>query len=398
LASRHWFIHPSRALAALETIQDLLHSADQHLNNGKPENAVPICQAVIEKVVPSFNTIDDSNGLLSPLVSKAFEVMEAVANLPPSEPLRSSLFEYCAKSALKKSYQGWDTPWQFANLTAQLAIADEESRLEKMVSHLTRRGGGGAWHNNMAAEQAAGVMLRFHSRVKPEEFVQQFIAGQLQFPSIRQHAIALAVRNRDLDRAFRLAEEGTLQASENRHHGFVTTFLETQREILASLGKRSEEIAVAEKLFRLARHDVKYYHVLKEIMDPGEWTRRRPAFLEKIFREGDLRSLASIYAAEGELDMLMATLEKDGQMYLLREHESLLMPQYAPRLLRLRFRILSGELEARPTRATYKFVAKELRKMRKHHQPEALEDYIGIIQAQYRSRPALIEELRDAGF
>ena len=70
LALRHGFVHPSRAQASVRPVSQLIEVAHHHLSEGELETAIMICQAVIEKLVPAFQTIDDSSGILSGLVDE----------------------------------------------------------------------------------------------------------------------------------------------------------------------------------------------------------------------------------------------------------------------------------------------------------------------------------------
>ncbi len=397
LAVRHGFLHPSRAMEALSSVDEILKGAKVHGEAGRHEPAAAICQAVIEKVAAAYNTIDDSNGLLSPLVSEAFRILEDMQTRPLPEPLRRALFDWCVKGAVRKAFQGWDTPWQLASLAAGLAVPAEERELVKLTDTI-RKSEGRDWLGDHHAEKAAAVLLRYVSRTKTPGEVEAFVQENLRYPTFRKKAIEQAMANSDFTRALALAEEGVEQAKSNRHDGHIKDFLEAQLTVYKAMGDKARQIETAEVLFRRARYDTRHFFVLKELMTPRQWQQHRPAFLEKIRNEGDLRSLALIYAGEGELDLLMGTLEESGRLELVKDHEPLLLPQYAARLQHLLFRIITEDLARRAVRPTYAYHAKLLKKMLQKYDADGVKAFAEQLIREHKMKPALVEEFRKAGF
>ncbi len=397
LAYQRGFVHPSVAMAALGPVSQLVDTASRSLLNEDLKGAITICQAVIERLVPAFQTIDDSNGILSGLVDSAFDILETVPLHNPPEAIRSGLFAYCVSNATRKVYDGWDAEWRFANLAADLAAPDEERTLVKLTIAMRKRDTGSEWIEQHTAEHAAQVLLRFFMRTSSTEFIRQFIEENLRFPSIRMTAIASAMRNKEFDKAISLTEEGIRLSGEQRLPGLVSQFNEQLLTIYREQGNKADAVRMAEILFKESRHTLKYFEVLKEMMELEEWVERRPEFLEKIRKEGDMRSLAVIYAADRDFPSLMTALEQYGRLELLEGYESVLLSEYRTRLQQLYFRIIILDLDLRPKRSTYRFNAKVLAGMLKKYDNDTVRRFAGELREKFNGRPAFLEELRRVG-
>lgn len=72
LRRNHGFIHHQEFIDAVKPIEALVESARRCLEALDYQTAINIYLATLEKLIPAFQTIDDSNGILSSIVDECF--------------------------------------------------------------------------------------------------------------------------------------------------------------------------------------------------------------------------------------------------------------------------------------------------------------------------------------
>ncbi len=378
----------------MEPIGTLLASAQRALGEGNLRHAVTVCQAVIEKLVVAQEQIDDSDGVLGGLIEEAFSNLFLLYEYDPDETLRDEVFLWASKKSLSTKLMGTDAAWNLADLAGTIASATHEGAVKKLVVALKQQGANeNAWAKNYHAEGAVRVLLSFFFNHKTPEETWQLIEANIKYNGIRTIAVNKCLKDGDLSQAIELANGGIKQANIDKAPGHVVQWYDQLLKIYKQQSDSPNIIRTALWLFMDSfSASIELYHLLRKEMSPAEWQEKRGELLGKFMKHGDYASLAEIYAAEGERDELMRMLGLSNDVDLIKEYESVLLPEHQVTLQNMYFGIVKRELENNAVRGTYRECARILKSMLAKYDRAEVSKFADHLRSQYKIRKALIEE------
>ncbi len=264
LKRKHGFIHFQEFENAVKPIESLVESADQCLTQNDFQTGVNIYLATLEKLIPALETIDDSDGILSSIIDNTFLSLSLIKEHHPPKSILSELTKYAVKKSTSPAMQGMDHGWQFAELAAELASTDDENLIKKMVTTLKKEGKGSEFIEWYSGERAANVLVHYFFNNKSEEEVLYFVNQNLKYYSIRKIAINHAIREKNLDTALALVEDGINDAKEAKHPGTVNDLRKILLTIYLQKSDTKNIISTAEQLFNETYGDLNSYRLLKK--------------------------------------------------------------------------------------------------------------------------------------
>ena len=243
------FTNPDSVYKAMVPVNKLLEQAEKNLHEGRHEQGIQIAQAVLEKLVPSLQYIDDSNGWMGDCIDKAVHLMYLFADLTEDKSLRKEMFHWFLKSATGKPFLDWDCAWDFANLAAITASASMEEHIARNDnSHDGTLGRRHRWSGDFNAGRAAEVMLVFYENRKSENDVEAFIEQNLDLSNIREMAVIQFTKRKNFKRAIELCREGVAISTRKKFPGEVNKWYEMLLEIFRQQDNKSGIIECAEFL------------------------------------------------------------------------------------------------------------------------------------------------------
>ena len=379
----------------MDVVWNLLKQAEESITTD-PARTLQITQAVVEKMVPALQYVDDSNGDLSGGIQQAVHLMYLASETNHGEPLRSEWFEWLVKSAQHKDYQGWDCSWDFATLAALVATPDEERKVVALATAMKQlHKEKDSWLADYTAEHASKVLLAFIEKNKSKEETEAFILQNVHHDGIRRMALKHYLGNKNFASAIKLCREGITLAVEKNLPGLVSQWYETLMEIYESQGDERSVKECATYLFYNSHADMKLYRVLKKTSTDAEWTREKSALLKHLARTSNVQLLATICVEEGDTVRLLEVLKATRHIHLLQEFGKYLPEQDKPTVQQLYFNLLTQDLERKANRNNYRDVARVLKKMVKTFDKRAIADFVREAKMKYRQRPALLEELSE---
>jgi hypothetical protein len=393
---RDGFIDYMGAMVAARSVDDILGRAEALLADGKPLQAVPIAQAVVETVVPGLQAADDSNGSLGGCIWSGLDLLERAAKALPVEENRS-LLEYFLEEAQHERYAGWDWGWELARLATDLISTPEErgrvfDALDQMAGlRADRRAGLLLSHYD--EERAALNKLSVIKREDGEEAAHTFMVEHKHLFRFREHLIDYYLERGDLSEAKLLCEEW-LQDHPTEAPGYALRL----RKVLLEVARRSQDtgeiVRLARQLF-LDRGNFDHYQALKQAIPASEW----PATVEELIREGSKqspyfyrRTVTEIYVREQMWNRLLEAAQREGSRLIdgYREH---LEPRFPDEVCDIYERIVFAMLERTSDRMTYRDAAGYLRRMQRLGQRERVDEIVDLMVGTYKNRRAMIEEL-----
>ena len=289
--------------------------------------------------------------------------------------------------------QGMDHGWHFAELAAEVASADDENLIIKMVISLKREGKGSEFIEWYSGERAANVLVHYFFNNKSEEEVLDFVNQNLKYYSIRKIAINHAIREKNLDKALTLVEDGINDAKQTKHQGTVNDLRKILLKIYLQKSDTKNIISTAEQLFNDTYGDLNSYRILKEHLPKDEWVDKSKMYKQKLEKHHEYQSLAEILKEENNAEELLRVLTVANNITLIQEYDRFIPQVLIPQLQKIYFSLITASLEARADRSNYRFNARLLKKMLGRFDDLLTIGFANLLRERYKARKALLEEL-----
>ena len=289
--------------------------------------------------------------------------------------------------------QGMDHGWQFAELAAEVASADDEALIKKMITTLKKEGKGNDFIERYSGERAANVLVHFFFNNKSEEEVMEFVDQNLKYVSIRKIAINYAIRNNNLDKALALIEDGIKDANNEKHQGTVNELRKISLTLYLQKSDIKNIVSTAEQLFLESYGDLNSYRILKEHLPKDEWVDKSKMYKQKLEKHHEYQSLAEILKEENNAEELLRVLTVANNITLIQEYDRFIPQVLIPQLQKIYFSLITASLEARADRSNYRFNARLLKKMLGRFDDLLTIGFANLLRERYKARKALLEEL-----
>ena len=376
-------------------------------------------ETVIEELVPVVERSDDSDGDIGGAIYYAFEKLHELAirlRDQKNEDLRRELLAYILKEWSKKKYQGFDWPWLFLNIAADIVESGNEEEqmtqvLQKALTYDRKEepqevnaffaitGGSGAlsssdWSNHYRQEEVARIQLVLTQRLHPE-MVESYVLKNIHLPNVREQAVKMYIQNNAFDEARRLAMEGVKQARQDGYLGTVVKFLELQMECAKKSNRLDEARQCAVQLFLDTHHDAfSYYRHAKEYAGEkwDECLLDIVAKLKKSKHGGGVWKLADVYIEEGMWKELLS-LAQDNTA-LVQTHGKRLAKRFPKEVGRLYIQLAGEGIQYPGGRAEYQKKCNLLREAKRLGCQKEVAQVVEEWCRVYERRRALLEELR----
>jgi uncharacterized Zn finger protein len=393
---RGGFIDYWDAPDAARGLLKMLNRARKFLRQGKPAEAIPITQAILETVIPAIEYADDSMGTLGGCIDSACQILEkAAADLEGA--VRHDLFEYCLAKAPVDPFVDWDWGWFLAQLAADLTTTQEErTRLFAVLDQMaTRRGttydNGSFSLSRFDHERAALIKLTVIQQEDGEEAALNFIKEHVHYHPFRQRLIKHYMESDNLEEAKRLCQEW-LDYYSQQAPGLREEYLGTLLNVSQMEGNKSESVRLARELF-LNTSKFGYYDFLRQMTHEEEW----PGFVEDLINDVEERSRgkhvqAEIYLHEGMWERLLEVSLEAGESYL-GSYREYLEPRFPKEIFNAYKQIVYKKLSRTSSRAVYAEAAEYLVRMDKMGYGKEAQEIKKDLIFRYNRRKAMIEEL-----
>ena len=393
LKRKHGFVKFHEFDNAVKPIEALVESASQCMMQNDFQTGVNIYLATLEKLIPALETIDDSDGVLSSIIDNSFLGLSLIKEHHPPKSILSALTKYAVKKSTSPAMQGMDHGWHFAELAAEVASADDENLIIKMVISLKREGKGSEFIEWYSGERAANVLVHYFFNNKSEEEVLDFVNQNLKYYSIRKIAINHAIREKNLDKALTLVEDGINDAKQTKHQGTVNDLRKILLKIYLQKSDTKNIISTAEQLFNDTYGDLNSYRILKEHLPKDEWVDKSKMYKQKLEKHHEYQSLAEILKEENNAEELLRVLTVANNITLIQEYDRFIPQVLIPQLQKIYFSLITASLEARADRSNYRFNARLLKKMLGRFDDLLTIGFANLLRERYKARKALLEEL-----
>lgn len=395
---RRGFIDYWGAGRAVRGAEELLDKGEKLVETGKPEQAIPIFQAVIEELVPALQYADDSNGSIGSAIEYAFQVFYKCIEKVQDPTSRRDLFDYCLSESNRKQYAGWDWKWDFLGIAGGLISTEEqEKQLFSVLDGISHLEQSDEFTSRYSQERVVETKLEVIKKRGRQEEIDRFINDNLHHTSIRRQAIEQGFTNKNFSRVKELARQGVEQDTQRRHPGLVIEWLNCLLKV-AEQEKNIEDVREYTRTLFFQTGNFEYYEKLKKTYSKSIWADQFMELLRDLKQSKNVRgvhfdALAEMFIREKEWQRLLEIVRKHPSLEILDHYHKHLAPHF-PQELIVMYEKTSKELLVPTTgRATYEDVCRMLRRMKKLGAGDRVKELVKEISKQYKNRRALLEEL-----
>ena len=378
---------------ALDQLLDAAQKAFEHKNY---QNALCVCFAVMEELIPALNEIDDSSGMIGDCITIAYELLCEMGVDVGSEILRDQIFDFCVNHFEKKTFKGWDWHIDVLWLAVSLASTQEEfDRLWVLVEQEPKRNLN-SYSERFEEKQMQLVKYRLLLKTKGNAEADSFLKQNIDNPELRRIAIENAINRSDYSTAISFAKDGIKQ--DMKHYpGLAMEWYDWLLKIALKQNDTTHIIEYARLLMIddfLREQD--YFQILKNHVKPEQWNDYFDFLIKDIEAQGrGSRSglVARILIREERWDQLWDLVCKTPELSYIEQYESYFSKRYPEKLAELYAKSILIYLERYMGRNYYENACRFIRKIIKLGARQTANELIITLRTTYPQRRALMEEL-----
>lgn len=388
-SGRDGFIYWNQTRGVGKAIDELLDAAQKQLEIKNYKSAIFICTAVMEELTGALQYTDDSNGDIGGNIDFAYDLLYDIVKEKLPEEIRKFLFEYCLSTFEKGVFSGWD--WHFGLMRLAFELLINEDEAQQIITHLDK-----IRDSEYDREVAQSIKLNIIKKTKGENEAEKFIEQNLSNPTIRNEAIAKALKNKEYEKAIVIANDGIKQDEKNKP-GLVKDWYNWLLKIAQAQQDKAKIIEYARLLFiDNFSNEQDYYQLLRNNIETENWNN----FIEGIINDIKLKKrwldvelIAKIYIKEEWWNRLLELVTINPTLSYIEQYEKYLSKDYSNELIQLYAEAVVKYIKNNTGRNHYQTACKYLRRIIKLGGRKVAEKIILDLRTQYPQRRSLIEEL-----
>jgi hypothetical protein len=385
----HGFIGWSSSRDVNSFIVNLLDSAQKQIEKKNYKSAVFICTAIMEQLTEAIQYVDDSSGYIGGNIDYAYEMLHNIAEEDLTEDIRKLILEYCIKAFDENIYSGWDWHTGMLHISSLLLKSDDET--ERVLTQIDK-----AQRSEYEREEAQSIKYSILKKMNGEKEADLYLEQNITNPNLRSQAISIVLENKDYDKATSVALDGISHDKEEKP-GLVKKWYNWLLKIAQAKNDKEKTIEYSRLLFiENSSREQDYYQILKENIQPGQWTKFVEEVIKDITTENswlDTGLIAGIYIKEEWWSKLLEILKRSPDLRTVEHYEKYLSKDYADELVQLYSEAIIEYLKYNMGRGSYQTACRYLRRIIKLGDREKTNEIIAILRAEYPKRKALKEEL-----
>ena len=396
---RHGYIGYWQASRAVNGAEMVLDKAQEFLVKQQPARVLPICQCVLEEMVPLLQEADDSNGSIGDVIGGAFQGLSGCAYQAKDVSFRKELLEYLLKECGHKRYEGWsDWRWELLAIAGEIVkTSQERERLFNRIDEIESKHGYKADWSRFDYERATVIKLKVVERFGTKEDVEAFLNQHLDCTPLREHAIERALKCKDYMSAKKLAFDGHVQDKARGLPGLISKWTQHLLDIAEAQKDYQEVKKYALQLF-LDRNDFTFYDRYKKCFTAKEWPQEAQRIIDIVRHSKDGRNnilaLPKIYIREERWPDLMDFVQESNSSWALENFTKYLAKHFSDKLADVYEKVIVEKLEPVMGRGNYQYLCEFLTRLQKLGDNDKVKRLVAELSAKYSNRPAMLEELK----
>jgi hypothetical protein len=358
------------------------------------EEALTILLYIIKEIGDNYEEYEDYDGDLACVCQEASEIIAGMIKSDFPDNLLKKLMNEISQLIKNDNYDNYSlVDLDQLLFSISLKTSNFEGSLQIIDNVLRNK------PDSFRTGSLVKLKIELLEKANKKEEIENVIAHYLYLPEIRKIKLNELIAEKQYEQALALIDEGIILAKEKKHPGTESDWKDEKLTLYKWMGSIENVIESAEDLFVNGRESMKYYHVLKTVIQPEKWANYLDDFLLKSGKQKIIGGhvLAKIYIEEEYWDKLMDYVEKNiqlGKYCSLGEYESYLKSRYPERMLTFYRSQITDYAAQNMGRDHYKYIAGILKIMKKYPGgAEAVDSLLAHFKSIYSNRRAMMEEL-----
>ncbi|MDR2118740.1 MAG: SWIM zinc finger family protein [Tannerellaceae bacterium] len=377
------------------------HNLDAYIKKAKSlvklnckEEALGILLHIIMEIGDNYEEYEDYDADLACVCQEASEIIAGIIKSDLPDDLLNKLMDEIGQLIKNNNYGNYslaDLDQLF--LSISLKTSNFEGSLQIIDEILKNE------PDSFRTFSLVLSKIELLENANKKEEVENVISQYIYLPEIRKIKLKELLSEKQYEQALALIDEGIILAKEKRHPGTESDWKDEKLTVYKWMDNKEKIIAIAEDLFINGRDSMKYYHVLKTVIQPEKWVNYLDDHLLKSGNQKIIGGhvLAKIYIEEEYWERLMDHVEKNiqlGKHCSLGEYETYLKSRYPERMLTFYRSQITDYAAQNMGRDHYKYIADILKIMKKYPGgTEAVDSLLAHFKSIYSNRRAMMEEL-----
>lgn len=393
---RYGFVDWQSAEVIGRSIDQLLDASRQAVERKNYQNAIFVCFAVMEELVPALSEIDDSSGMLGDSINYAYNLLHEMGVDAGSEMIDKQIFDFCVNHFEKRTFKGWD--WHIDALWLAVTVAHtpkEYNYLLALVEQEQKRLSD-SYSERYETRQMQLVKYRLLEKTKGNAEAEAFLLQNLENPELRRIAIENAMERSDFDTAIAIAQDGIKQ-DQKQYPGLVKDWYDWLLKIAQAQNDTPKIMEYARFLFiDNYNHEQDYYQILKQHVKPDQWNEYVDSLINDIEAKGhryQSEFVAEILIREKRWEQLWELVSEMPILQAIEQYETYFSKMYPDKLAELYAKRILEYMEYNMGRDHYQNTCRFIRKIIKLGARQKANEVINTLRERYPKRRALMEEL-----
>jgi len=397
-SDRHEFIDWRNASAFSCEIESFLYDEVMALiDNEMNMQAFDLTSYVFIKIVNQ--DMDDSGGHSSMIAGTCYD-MWAKALEQCDEQGRETMFQWFLEHQEGKVIdymEDYISEFLFNQFNdRELLLKKLEFLDERIAATGEKTDCGESWSARYGHENNILKRLEIMRRLElPENEITEYRKKYRHFSKIRELEIQEFTEKQNYDKAIAVLLES--KELDKGYPGLIAKYSVSLIDIYQKLNtaeKYKEELLYY--VFSCRQNNLDYIKKLKECCSETEWQNH----LERLFSEPNAYGIKfRLLEEEQKYEQLLKDIISGGYVYDMDQYEKLLYKEYPNQVRDFYVDYVTRKADKASNRKAYQELMPYLKKICKYPAgKEAATEIAGVWKTEYRRRPAMMEELRKAGF
>lgn len=393
---KYGFVDWQRAQVMGQSVEQMLDAAYQAYEHHNYQNALYVCFAAMEVLIPALNEIDDSSGVLGDCITMAYDLLRDMGTEVGSEPIRKEIFDFCLNHFDKHSFKGWD--WHIDVLWLAVATARTEKEYDSLLSLVEQEQDHEpkGYSEEFEQRQLQLIKYRILERTRGDEAANAYLKQKLDNPELRKVAINNAINQKDYDSAIKLAMDG-VKKDMKHYPGLANEWYDWLLTIALAQNDTPKIIEYARYLLiDNFQPQQDYYQILKQHVEPAQWN----DFVDQLIHDIEAKTrgyhtdlVAKILIKEARWDQLWNLVCGLPFLQSVEYYESYFTQRHPDQFAELYAKRILDYMSHNMGRDHYQTACRYIRKIIKLGERQIANDLIDTLRKTYPQRKALLEEL-----
>ena len=389
---RHGYIEYRGATKIGNEVYKFVEQATEFLNAEKYTNAIAICQAIINVMIPGLQEIDDSSEEFHSQIDNALELLSQISTKKIDEKRRTELFKYLIQSSKKEAFYGFGYEQNFIEIAVELIKTNAERKIiEEAIAYNMK--------NQYDIEKYTMVLYKIVQKIDGDVAGKKYLKDHILLPEFREIIVEDLLVQKKYEEAKSMLLEGIQVNSELR--GIIFKWKELLLKIAKIKNNKNDILKWAKELYINHSSHQKYYPVIKSQYTVEDWQNEVFKLIEELEKKSRNPSseICRILSIENRIDELykQIMLQKTANSYfhthinLLQSFESSLKEKYSAEIIKEYTEYIYDNLQYNTGRTYYKDACKMILKI-KNLQGD-VKTIASNLRDLHKKKPALLDEL-----